>query len=115
MMSFPVLLMSLFVKIILVWHSEFEMSLMGEVTYFLGLQIKQAEEGTFISQTNYFLELLKKFVMQNLRNIWTHMASNMLIDKYENEVEIYIVRYRGVIGSLHYLIVSKPSIIFGVC
>lgn len=76
------------------------MSLMGELIYFLGLQIKQAEEGTFISQTKYFLELLKKFEMKDLKSISTPMDLNVLIDKDERGVDFNVTRYRGIIGSL---------------
>lgn len=65
------------------------MSFMGEITYFLGLQIKQAEEGTFIIQTKYFLELLKKFDMKDSKSILTPMTSNVLIDKDERRVDFY--------------------------
>lgn len=81
---------------------RFEMSLMGELTYFFGLQIKQAKEVTFISQTRYFLELIKNFYMKCLKIISTPMASNMLIDKDEIGVDFDITRYRGIIRSLIY-------------
>ncbi|XP_058781059.1 uncharacterized mitochondrial protein AtMg00810-like [Vicia villosa] len=62
---------------------KFEMSLIGELTYFLGLQIKQDEVGIFISQTKYYLELLKKFDMKDSKSISTPMKSIVLIDKDE--------------------------------
>lgn len=91
------------------------MSPMGDLTYFLGLQIKQTEEGTFISQTKYCLELLKKFDMQNSKSISALMASNFLIDKDKSGVEIDITKYRGIIGSLLYLDARRPNIMFRVC
>lgn len=94
-----------FARCLLVSCSEFEIPLMEELTYFLGFQIKQAEEGTFISQPKYCLELIKKFDMQNLRSISTPITSNMLIDRDKNGVEIEITKYRGIIGSLLYLMV----------
>lgn len=116
MILFLVLLTNLFVKNLQVWiQREFEISLMGELTYFLGLKIKQVEEWNFITQMKYCLELFKKFEMQNLQSILTHMASNMLIYKDENKVEMDINKYRGIIWSLIYLIVSGPNIIFSVC
>lgn len=60
-------------------YGEFDMSLMGVLTYFLGLHIKQGEEGTFISQTKYCLDLLKKFEMKDSKTITTPITSNMLI------------------------------------
>ena len=62
-------------------QGEFEMSLMGEITYLLGLQIKQAKEGIFISQMNHCLELLKKFDVKDSKIISIPMESNVLIDK----------------------------------
>lgn len=79
---------------------------MGELTYFLGLQIKQDEEGTFISQTKYCLDLLKKFEIKDSKTISTPMASNVLIDKDETRVDFDITRYRSIIGSLLYLTAS---------
>lgn len=96
-------------------QGEFEMSLMGELTYFVGFLIKQVEEGTFISQTKYYMELLVKLNMQNLWSVLTSMASNVLIKKDENGVEIDITKYRGIIGSLLYLTTSVPNIMFCVC
>jgi len=62
------------------------MSLMGELTFFLVLQIKQTRDGIFISQTKYALELLKKFDMQDCKSISTPMAFALSIDKDESEV-----------------------------
>lgn len=91
------------------------MSIMGELTNFLGLQIKQVENGTFISQIKYCLEILKEFDMQNSKSISTLMASNVLIDKDEIGVEIDITKYRGIIGFLLYLTTNMPYIMFSVC
>lgn len=74
-------------------EGEFEMSLMGELTYFLGLPIKKPKGGTFISQKKYCMKLLKKFNMKNSKTISTHIASNMPIDKDESKVQIYITKY----------------------
>lgn len=74
---------SLFKEFASSMHEEFEMSLMGELAYFLGLQIMKAEEGNFISQTKYFLELLKNFDMEYSISISTYMQSIVLIEKDE--------------------------------
>lgn len=76
---------------------EFDMSLMGELNYLLGLKIKKMENGTFISQTKYFLELLKKCGINKSKTISEPMASNVLIDKDENGLEIETTKYRCVI------------------
>jgi len=64
------------------------MPLMGELTFFLGLQIKQTRDGIFLSQTKYALELLKKFDMQDCKSISTPMASALSIDKDETGIEV---------------------------
>jgi len=81
-------------------QGEFEMSLMGELTFFLGLQIKQTRDVIFLSQTKYALELLKKFDLQDCKSISTPMASALSIDKDETGIEVDGKRYRGMIDSL---------------
>jgi len=95
-------------------QGEFEMSLKGELTFFLGLQIKQTCDGIFLSQTKYALELLKKFDMQDFRSISTLMASALSIDKDESGIRVDGKRYRGMIDSLLYLIANRPDIMFSV-
>jgi len=90
------------------------MSLMGEITFFLGLQINQTRDGIFFSLSKYALELLKKFDMQDCNSISTPMASALSIDKDESGIKVYGKRYRGMIGSLLYLTASRPDIMFSV-
>lgn len=96
-------------------RGEFEISMMGELNYFLRLQIKQLEEGTFMSQMKYCNELLKRFNMENSKVFDTSMptAINMYWDKNGKVVDIK--RYRGMICSLLYLTASRPYIMFSVC
>jgi len=94
---------------------EFEMSIMGELNYFLGLQIKQLNHGTFLSQTKYCKELLKKFDMEIYKEISTPMASNCYLDSDEKGTNVDQTKYRGLIGSLLYLTASRPNIMFSVC
>jgi len=96
-------------------QGEFEMSLVGELTFFLGLQIKQTSDSIFLSQTKYALELLKKFDMQDCKSISTPMASALSVDKDESGIEVNCKRYRGMIDSLLYLTASRPDIMFSVC
>jgi len=95
-------------------QGEFEMSLMGELTFFLGLQINQTRDGIFLSLSKYALELLKKFDMQDCNSISTPMASALSIDKDESSIKVYGKRYRGMIGSLLYVTASRPDIMFSV-
>ncbi|XP_050915760.1 uncharacterized mitochondrial protein AtMg00810-like [Lathyrus oleraceus] len=96
-------------------QSEFEMSLMGESNYFPGLQIKQLDEGTFVCQTNYCNNLLKRFGMEDAKSIDTPMPTNGNLERNENGKDIDVKKYRGMIGSLLYLTASRPYIMFSVC
>ena len=96
-------------------QGEFEMSMMGELTFFLGLQIKQTNEGIFINQAKYTKELLKKFGMESSKEIGTPMNPACRLDKDEEGNSIDQKLYRGMIGSLLYLTASRPDILFSVC
>ncbi|XP_042972981.1 uncharacterized protein LOC122304782, partial [Carya illinoinensis] len=96
-------------------QEEFEMSMMGELTFFLGLQIKQAKSETFINQSKYIKELLKKFGMENAKEIGTPMSPSTKLDKDESGKPVDSKIYRGMIGSLLYLTASRPDIMFSVC
>ena len=98
-------------------ESEFEMSLVGELTFFLGLQIKQTKEGIYIHQSKYVKELFKKFGMENAKEISTPMATNTKLDKDIEGKEVDSKVYRSAIGSLLYLTASRPDILFavGIC
>ena len=94
---------------------EFEMSMMGELKFFLGLQIHQAKDETFINQAKYTKELLKKFGMESSSTSKTPMATTTKLGKDESGKPVEEKRYRGMIGSLLYLTTSRPDIIFSVC
>ena len=89
--------------------------MMGELTFFLGLQIKQMEEGTFISQSKYCKEVHKKFEMDNAKAASTPMATSWYLDKDESGIEVNQTMFRGMIGSLLYLTASRPDIMQSVC
>jgi hypothetical protein len=94
---------------------RFEMSMMGELKYFLGFQIKQLEDGTFISQTKYTLDLLKEFVMDKAKSIKTPMGTNGHLDLDMGGKSIDQKVYRSMIGRLHYLCAFRPDIMLSVC
>ncbi|CAH9069263.1 unnamed protein product, partial [Cuscuta epithymum] len=94
--------------------SEFEMSMMGELNFFLGLQIKQSSKGTQISQQKYLKELLKKYGMSKGKTMTTPMGTNDRLDADEQGKSIDQKMYRGMIGSLLYLTASRPDIVFSV-
>jgi hypothetical protein len=93
---------------------RFEMSMMGELKFFLGFQIKQLKDGTFISQTKYTNDILKKFDMNSTKPIKTPMPSKHL-DLNEEGKSIGQKVYRSRIGSLLYLCASRPDIMLSVC
>ncbi|KAI4312035.1 hypothetical protein MLD38_036891 [Melastoma candidum] len=94
---------------------EFEMSMMGELTFFLGLQIRQTSEGTFIHQEKYTKQLLKKYELSNSKHLSTPMSTNAIVEKDETGKDAYPSLYRSMIGSLLYLTTSRPDILFSVC
>lgn len=96
-------------------QGEFEMSLMGELNYFPGLKIKQLNKGTFVCQTKYCNGLLKRFGMKDAKSIDIQIPINGNLEKYENGKDVDVKKYRGMIGSLIYLIASRPDIMFSLC
>nr|GFB64812.1 copia protein [Tanacetum cinerariifolium] len=96
-------------------HEKFQMSSMGELTFLLGLQMKQKQDGIFISQDKYIAKILKKFGFSEVKTASTPMEiqNPLLKDKDGEEVNVHI--YRSMIGSLMYLTSSRPDIMFAVC
>ncbi|GKA49359.1 retrovirus-related pol polyprotein from transposon TNT 1-94 [Tanacetum coccineum] len=98
-----------------IMHDEFEMSMMGELNFFLGLQIKQMEDGIFFNQSKYIKEMLKKFSLEDSKPMKTPMSSDTKLTKDEECESVDSTKYRGMIGSLLYLTASRPDIMFSVC
>ncbi|GJT79072.1 retrovirus-related pol polyprotein from transposon TNT 1-94 [Tanacetum coccineum] len=98
-----------------IMHDEFEMSMMGELNFFLGLQIKQMEDGIFFNQSNYIKEMLKKFGLEDSKPMKTPMSSDTKLTKDKECESVDSTKYRGMIGSLLYLTASMPDIMFSVC
>nr|GEU61107.1 putative ribonuclease H-like domain-containing protein [Tanacetum cinerariifolium] len=96
-------------------HDKFQMSSMGELSFFLGLQVKQKSDGVFISQDKYVVEILKKFNFVTMKTASTPMESNKTLIKDEESKDVDVHLYRLMIGSLMYLTSSRPDITFAVC
>ena len=96
---------------------EFEMSMLGELTFFLDLQVKQKKEGIFISQENYARNIVKKFGLDFKKHASTPMSSSTKLNVDSFGVEVSLTLYRSIIGSLLYLTATRPDIAFsvGVC
>ncbi|GKB43285.1 putative ribonuclease H-like domain-containing protein [Tanacetum coccineum] len=97
-----------------IMHNRFQISSMGELTFFLGLQVKQKEDGIFISQDKYVCEILKKFGFSSVRTDSTPMETNKALIKDEDGEDVDVHLYRSMIGSLMYLTSSRPDIMFSV-
>ena len=89
--------------------------MMGELKFFLGFQIKELKEGTFICQTKHTKDMLKKFDMENTKPIKTPMPTNGHLDLNEDGKGVDQKVYRSMIGSLLYLCASRPDIMLSVC
>src|ERR1044072_4074451 len=98
-------------------QAEFEMSLMGELTYFLGLQVTQMEDSTFFSQSKYARNIVKKFGIENASHKRTPAPTHLKLSKDTSGINVDQSLYRSMIGSLLYLTASRPDITFavGVC
>jgi hypothetical protein len=94
---------------------KFEMSIMGELKFFLGFQIKQLEDGAFVSQTKYTHDILKKFDMNKAKSIKTLMGTNRHLDLDMGGKSVDQKLHRSIIGSLLYLYASRPNIMISVC
>ncbi|GJW64846.1 retrovirus-related pol polyprotein from transposon TNT 1-94 [Tanacetum coccineum] len=96
-------------------HKRFQMSSMGELTFFLGLQVKLQPNGIFSSQDKYVADILKKFNFWIIRTATTPIESNKPLIKDEDSEDVDVHVYRSMIGSLMYLTASRPDIMFTVC
>ncbi|GJV04052.1 putative ribonuclease H-like domain-containing protein [Tanacetum coccineum] len=95
--------------------SRFQMSSMGELTFFLGLQVKQKPNGIFISQDKYVAEILKKFDFASVKTASTPIETQKPLVKDEEASDVDVHLYRSMIGSLMYVTASRPDIMFAVC
>ncbi|KAI3769617.1 hypothetical protein L6452_00726 [Arctium lappa] len=96
-------------------HKSFKMSSMGELTFFLGLQVKQQSDGIFISQSKYVQDILEKYGLKDSKPASTPMETHkqITVDLEGEDVDVHL--YRSMIGSLMYLTASRLDIMFPVC
>ncbi|GJW45705.1 putative ribonuclease H-like domain-containing protein [Tanacetum coccineum] len=94
--------------------SRFQMSSMGELTFFLRLQVKPKEDGIFISQDKYVAEILKKFNFASVKTVSTPIETHKPLGKDEEAADVDVHLYRSMIGYLMYLTTSRPDIMFVV-
>ena len=103
------------IKFAKLMQNKYEISTMGELTYFLGLQVKQVNNEIFISQTKYIYDLLKKFDITDCSSTKTPMTTATKLKMNAKESKLDISNYRGMVGSLLYLTASRPDIMFATC
>nr|GEU79333.1 retrovirus-related Pol polyprotein from transposon TNT 1-94 [Tanacetum cinerariifolium] len=95
--------------------SKFQMSMMGEMSFFLGLQVSQSPGGIFINQSKVALEVLKKFGMDSCDPVNTPMVDRLKLDEDPLGIPVDQTRFRSIVGSLMYLTASRPDLVFAVC
>ncbi|GKA48891.1 retrovirus-related pol polyprotein from transposon TNT 1-94 [Tanacetum coccineum] len=95
--------------------SKFQMSMMGQMSFFLGLQVSQNPEGIFINQSKFALEILKKFGMDSCDPVDTPMVDRLKLDEDPLGIPVDQTRFRSMVGSLMYLTASRPDLVFAVC
>jgi hypothetical protein len=95
-------------------EKEFQMSMMGKLTFFLGIQVRQMKQGTFV-QAKYMNDLMKKFNMAELKPMATPMSTAKMVDLDKNGDTIDQREYKSMIDSLLYLTVTRSDIQFVVC
>ncbi|GJZ74932.1 retrovirus-related pol polyprotein from transposon TNT 1-94 [Tanacetum coccineum] len=105
-------LCDLFAKIMC---SKFKMSMMGKISFFLGLQISQSPRGIFINQSKYALESLKKYGFDSCDPVDTPMVEKSKLDEDKEGKAVDPSHYRGMIGTLLYLTASRPDLQFAIC
>ncbi|GJR92550.1 retrovirus-related pol polyprotein from transposon TNT 1-94 [Tanacetum coccineum] len=98
-----------------IMHDEFEMSMMGELNFFLGLQIKQMEDIIFFNQSKYIKEMLKKLGLEDSKPTKMPMSTEIKLTKDDEANSKDSSKYQGMIGSLLYLTAIRPDIMFSVC
>ncbi|GJU01692.1 putative ribonuclease H-like domain-containing protein [Tanacetum coccineum] len=96
-------------------HKRFQMSSTGELTFFLGLQVKHQPDGIFISQDKYVADILTKFDFWSIRTASTPIKSNKPLIKDDDGEDVDVHVYKSMIGSLMYLTASRLDIMFAIC
>jgi hypothetical protein len=91
-------------------HNEFEMSLLGGISFLLVLHICQINQGIFISQTKYIIEMLKRFGMEDCKPVTTPMKTSCKLSKDDDSKSTYQRKYRSMIGILLYVTTSRPDV-----
>nr|GEV70546.1 retrovirus-related Pol polyprotein from transposon TNT 1-94 [Tanacetum cinerariifolium] len=95
--------------------SMFQMSMMGQMSFFLGLQVSQSLEGIFINQSKFAFETLKKFGMDSCDSVDTPMVDRLKLNEDPLGIPVDQTRFRSMVGSLMCLTASRPDLVFAIC
>ena len=95
-------------------NKEFEISMFGEIKFFVGLQIQQSKNGIYITQSKYIKEILKKFGMEDSKPVGTPMCIGIKLTKDDDSKEVDQTLYRSMIGKLQYVVHTRPNIALAV-
>nr|GEZ73342.1 hypothetical protein [Tanacetum cinerariifolium] len=95
--------------------SKFNMSMMGKISFFLGLQISQSPRGIFVNQSKYALESLKKCGFESCDPVDTLMVEKSKLDEDKEGIAVDPSHYHGIIGTFLYLAASRPNLQFSIC
>ena len=97
-----------------VMESEFEMTDLGLMKFFLGIEVQQSESGIFISQSKYASEVLKRFNMSNCKTSPTPVITGLKLSKDDEGTTVDPTLFKRLVGSLMYLTATRPDIMYGV-
>ncbi|GAA0152655.1 hypothetical protein LIER_37534 [Lithospermum erythrorhizon] len=97
-----------------VMTKEFEMTDIGEMSYFLGVEIKQAKDGIFMSQWKYAEQILSKFRMKDCKPVSTPAETSMKLRVNSNKESVNPTLFKSLVGSLRYLTFTRPDIMYAL-
>ena len=92
--------------------TEFEMTDIGLMAYYLGIEVKQKEEGIFISQESYAKDILKKFRMDDCNPVSTPVECGVKMSKYDEGERVDATLFKSLVGSLRYLTCMRLDILY---
>ncbi|KAG6404541.1 hypothetical protein SASPL_136790 [Salvia splendens] len=104
--------LSMFEEFKKVMTDEFEMTDIGLMAYYLGVEVKQLEDGVFITQEHYAKEILKKFKMEDCKPINTPVECGVKLSKNDKGEKVDPTLYKSLVGSLRYLTCTRPDILY---
>ena len=94
--------------------NEFEMTDLGLLKYFLGIEVKQMDDGIFISQEKYAEQILERFKVQNNKSTPTPIAIGLKLSKEDSSKSVNPTLYKSMVGSLMYLTATRPDLMHAV-